>query len=411
MGRSGTSSVARMFHHSGYFVASEADTMQGDRANPHGYYENWRIYRANEQVLADLDGSWFDAPGESRQLSLEAEQTRCLARALAVLLDAAGRSPLVLKDPRIGMLMPLWWPLLAGVLHPVLVVRHPLEVALSLERRDCTAVPVGLAMWELHLTTLLGALAGERVTVIPYRRILEEADLAERLVGEASRELAPRLRQAVQPERAPSALDPGLRRNRMDATNGVRWLSVAQQRLWELLESLEPGAALVQAPGWATATSEATRMLASYERRRQRISQEMRERSERASQELAGLDQRMAEQDRRMAEQDRRLVEQDRRLVEQDRRLVEQDRRLVEQDRRLVERERQLHVASRLCAQRESELLAAIEDCGAAERRLRVAEHWLSQVQGSLSWRATEPLRALKRRLSSWFRPNAVRQR
>src|SRR6185437_8711240 len=166
-------------------------------------------------------------------------------------------------------------------------------------------------------------------------------------------------------------------------TNGVRWLSVAQQRLWELLESLEPGAALVQAPGWATATSEATRMLASYERRRQRISQEMRERSERASQELAGLDQRLAEQ----------------------------DRRLVEQDRRLVERERQLHVASRLCAQRESELLAAIEDCGAAERRLRVAEHWLSQVQGSLSWRATEPLRALKRRLSSWFRPNAVRQR
>jgi hypothetical protein len=191
------------------------------------------------------------------------------------------------------------------------------------------------------------------------------------------------LRQAVQPERAPSALDPGLRRNRMDATNGVRWLSVAQQRLWELLESLEPGAALVQAPGWATAASEATRMLASYERRRQRISQEMRERSERASQELAGLDQRMAEQDRRMAEQDRRLVE----------------------------RERQLHVASRLCAQRESELLAAQEGCGAAERRLRVAEHWLSQVQGSLSWRATEPLRALKRRLSSWFRPNAVRQR
>jgi hypothetical protein len=383
MGRSGTSSVARMFHHSGYFVASEADTMQGDQANPHGYYENWRIYRANEQVLAHLDGTWFDAPGESRQLSLEAEQTRCLARALAVLLDAAGPSPLVLKDPRIGMLMPLWWPLLAGVLHPVLVVRHPLEVALSLERRDCTAVPVGLAMWELHLTPLLGALAGERVTVIPYRRILEDADLAERLVGEASRELAPGLRRAVQPERAPSALDPGLRRNRMDATNGVRWLSATQQRLWELLDSLEPGAALVQAPRWATGASEATRMLASYERRRQRISQEMHERSERASQELAGLDQRLAEQDRRLAEQDRRLAE----------------------------RERQLRVASRLCAQRESELLAAQDGCRAAERRLRVAEHWLSQVQGSFSWRATEPLRALKRRLSTWFRPDAVRQR
>jgi len=376
MGRSGTSSVASMFHRSGYFVASEADTVRGDRANPHGYYENWRIYRANEQVLAHLGGTWFEAPGELRQLSLEAEQTRCLARELAVLLDAAGRAPLVLKDPRIGMLMPLWWPLLAGVLHPVLVVRHPLEVALSLEQRDCTAVPVGLALWELHLSALLGALDGERVTVVPYRRILEDADLAERLVGEASRELPPRLRHAVQPERAPSALDPGLRRNRTDATNGVRWLSVTQRRLWELLESLEPGAAPMQAPRWATAASEATRTLASYERRRQRISQEMRTRAERASQELAELDQRLAERDRRLAE-----------------------------------RERQLRVASRLCAQRESELLAAQERRRAAEQRLRMAEHWLSQVQGSFSWRATEPLRALKRRLSSWFRPDAVRQR
>jgi O-antigen biosynthesis protein len=375
MGRSGTSSVARMFHRSGYFVASEADTVQGDRANPHGYYENWQIYRANEQVLAHLDATWFDAPGESQQLSLGAEQTRGLARELAALLDAAGRSPLVLKDPRIGMLMPLWWPLLAGVLHPVLVVRHPLEVALSLEQRDCTALPVGLAMWELHLTTLLGALDGERVTVIPYRRILEDADLAERLVGEASRELASGLRQAVQPDQAPSALDPGLRRNRADASNGTRWLSVTQQRLWELLASLEPGTALMQAPRWATGVSEATRMLASYERRRQRISQEMRAGSERASQELAELDQRM-----------------------------------VEQDRRLVERERQLHVASRLCAQRQSELLAAQERRSVAEERLRVVEHWLSQVQGSFSWQATEPLRALKRRLSSSVRPDALRQ-
>jgi hypothetical protein len=191
------------------FVASEADTMHGDRANPHGYYENWRIYRANEQVLAHLDGTWFDTPNELQQLSLDAEQTRCLTRELAVLLDAAGRSPLVLKDPRIGMLMPLWWPLLAGVLHPVLVVRHPLEVALSLEQRDCTALPVGLAMWELHLVRLLGALDGERVTVIPYQRVLDDVDLAERLVGEASRELAPGLRQAVQPDQARSGLEPG----------------------------------------------------------------------------------------------------------------------------------------------------------------------------------------------------------
>jgi hypothetical protein len=153
-------------------------------------------------------------------------------------------------------------------------------------------------------------------------------------------------------------------------------LSDTQQRLWQLLDSLEPGTAVMQAHRWATDIGEATRMLASYERRRQRISQEMRARSERASQELAGLHHRMAER-----------------------------------ERELVERERQLHVASRRCARRESELLAAQERCSVAEERLRVADHWLSQVQGSFSWRATQPLRDLKRRLLASPRPDAVRKR
>lgn len=353
-----------MFHRSGYFVGSQVDLLEGDQANPTGYFENWRMFRANEQLLAQLDGTWFDAPDAVAQSSLDAAQTRVLAHTLDHLLEAAGRLPLVVKDPRIGILMHIWWPLLAGVLHPVLVVRHPLEIALSLERRDGSAIPVGLAMWELHLTRLLDALDGERVTVIPYRRVLEAPDLAARLVGEASAGLRPELREAVRPAEAGSALDPGLRRNRIDGTSDTGWLSTAQQRLWQQLDSLEPATMLLRTPTWARQESQTAPALARYESRRQRASLQLGARLERAAQDLAERDQRMAEQ-----------------------------------DRTLLEQERQLEVASARRAELESELRAARERHDASEQGRRVAEHWLHEIQGSRSWQATEPLRALKRRL------------
>jgi hypothetical protein len=358
-----------MFHRSGYFVGSQADLLEGDQANPTGYFENWRMFRANEQVLARFDGTWFDAPDAAAQGSLDPAQTRVLAETLDHLLEAAGRSPLVVKDPRIGMLLRIWWPLLAGVLHPVLVVRPPLEIALSLERRDGSAIPVGLAMWELHLTRLLDALDGERVTVIPYRRVLEAPDLAAQLVDEASAGLRPELREAVRPAEAGSALDPGLRRNRADGTGDTGWLSAAQQRLWRHLDSLEPATMLLRTPTWARQESETARALARYENRRQRASLHLGARVERAAQDLA-----------------------------------ERDQRIAEQERRLLERERQLEAAAARRAELESELRAERELRDASERDRRASEHWLREIQGSRSWRATEPLRAVKRLLSRYAR-------
>lgn len=369
MGRSGTSSVARMFHRSGYFVGSQTDLLEGDEANPTGYFENWRMFRANEQVLAQLDGTWFDAPDDREQISLDVAQTRVLAETLDHLLETAGNSPLVVKDPRIGILMHIWWPLLAGVLHPVLVVRHPLEIALSLQRRDGTAIPVALAMWELHLTRLLGRLDGERVTVVRYRRVLEAPDLAARLVGEASEGLHPELRHAVRPAEAGSALDAGLRRNRADGTSRAGWLNAAQQRLWQLLDSLEPGTVLMRTPTWAGQGSETARAMARYEKSRQRAFLQLGARLEQAAQDLA-----------------------------------ERERLLAEQERALVERERQVAAASMRRAELESELRALREPGAASEERARVAQHWLAEIQSSRSWRATEPLRILKRGLSRLVR-------
>jgi hypothetical protein len=373
MGRSGTSAVTRMFHGSGFFVGSQADLMEGDQSNPTGYFENWRVYHANELVLDRLDGSWFDTPPDAQQLSLNLECTPPLREILEELLCEAGEKPLAVKDPRIGMLMALWWPLLKGLLHPVMVVRHPLEVALSLERRDGTALPVGLAMWELHMTRLLNHLHGQRVTVLPYRRMVEEPRLADQLLAETSTELPAALRRAVQTRGVGDALRPELRRSRLDALNHVPWLSADQKRLWELLDSLPPGIAVLRARPSAREAGEQARALAGYEKRRQRAVFELRVRIERA-----GCD-----------------------LAERDRRLEEQKRELAEQGGALAEQFDQLEASARRIVALEAELDSAREECDAAKQRLRTAEHWLAVTTSSRSWRLTEPLRAARRLLRS----------
>jgi hypothetical protein len=379
MGRSGTSSVTRMFQRSGYVLGAKADLMAGDEANPRGYFENWRVYRANEQILAHLEGTWFDTPGESEQLSLELESVRPLREVLEQLLSTAGQSPLAVKDPRIGMLMPLWWPLLAGVLHPVMVVRHPLEIALSLERRDGTALPVGLAMWELHLTRLLDALDGQRVTVVPYGRTLQESHLAARLVGEASAELQPELRRAVRPAEAASALEPALRRSRQDSLTSTHWLNAGQERLWGLLDSLEPGTVLLGTPAWARQASDEARTLTRHEKRRQRTMLELGARVEQAGRDLA---------------------DRDRLLAEQNGALAEGARRLAAASTRSGALETQLTSARERNGALEAQLWSAREQYREAQQRLDMADHWLAEIQASRSWRATEPLRAFKR----WLR-------
>lgn len=135
--------------------------MPATRENPRGYWENLGVHEANEAVLGELDANWFDPPTRARIAAGEHLGGR-LRTALDLLIETAEPAPVVLKDPRIGLLLRLWGPVLEGRLHPVLVVRAPTEVAASLATRDGTPPALGLAGWEVHLTRVLDYLGGGR---------------------------------------------------------------------------------------------------------------------------------------------------------------------------------------------------------------------------------------------------------
>jgi hypothetical protein len=248
MSRSGTSAVTEMFHRAGFYVGEQDDLMAADESNPRGYFENLRIHDANERILAEAGGSWLEPPQTDRLLA-EGDQTiGHLQGLLQQMVREAANRPVVVKDPRIGVLLPVWKPASAGVLHPVVVVRDPVEVAMSVTRRDLTPIPVVIAAWEVHMTGLLAGLRDETVTVVPYAQLLEQPDLPGTVVRQASERLDPALRAAIDPARASGSQVPELRRNRASAEEPGTRLTSFQEDLWRYLAQLQAGTLKLQPP-------------------------------------------------------------------------------------------------------------------------------------------------------------------
>lgn len=257
MSRSGTSVVTEVFHRAGFHVGGAGELLAADAGNPRGYFENLRIHDENERILAESGGSWLEPPPPERLLANGKQTSGRLREILEQVREEASGAPIAVKDPRVGVLLPVWKPAFGGVLLPVVVVRHPVEIAMSLAKRDLTPIPVVIAAWEVHMTGLLGAFTGEPVTVVHYAQLLEQPELAVNLVAEVSEHLDPALRAAIDPTRAAEARDPELWRHRSHPEELGTRLTSFQAELWQFLSELPPGRTHLDPPDRLLSPSQA----------------------------------------------------------------------------------------------------------------------------------------------------------
>jgi hypothetical protein len=146
MHRSGTSMVALLLADCGLCLGHEHDLMPPGPDNPAGFGENLRFVELNERLLAALSGSW-DAVPEFDAGWLESHDVTLLHAEADQLVQAfAACEPWGWKDPRSSITFP-FWERVAGPLGIVVCVRDPLEVALSLQRRNGVSLDFGLALW------------------------------------------------------------------------------------------------------------------------------------------------------------------------------------------------------------------------------------------------------------------------
>jgi hypothetical protein len=206
MHRSGTSIAARILDVLGVDFGQVDQLMGPGPDNAQGYWENRHIKELDDELLAMLGGSWDQPPVLDRGWQHDTQLDAFRERAASILDGAFGRPderqiPYGWKDPRLSLLLP-FWRTVADVSHTVAVIRDPLEVAASLERRNGMGREHACLLW---IRYVLSAWRTDPAPVLVHQR-----DLVIDLPGSMTSlsdvlQLGPPDAQAV--EQASAALD------------------------------------------------------------------------------------------------------------------------------------------------------------------------------------------------------------
>jgi hypothetical protein len=154
MHRSGTSCVSRILNLMGASlgpVRGDADVKPGEEAHWESPTVNW----LNEDMLERSGGDWLRPPSELRSSS------RDVWRCRRALWEFGGASVAAIKDPRMLITYPVWERVRPD--HSIIAcLRHPGNVARSLERRDGITLAEGMDLWSAYNARLLDLTANGR---------------------------------------------------------------------------------------------------------------------------------------------------------------------------------------------------------------------------------------------------------
>ena len=149
MHRSGTSAVARLLSLAG--GALPVNLLGIGAGNETGHWEPQRIIDYNGGVLAAFDAQWDSPFGLGMSASRRTVLDNYIEGAQKLIREEyADQRLIVLKEPRISLLVDLWIAACEAEQYKckfVIMVRNPVEVAASLRRRNGMPFDQGLLLW------------------------------------------------------------------------------------------------------------------------------------------------------------------------------------------------------------------------------------------------------------------------
>lgn len=180
MHRSGTSAVTRVLSLLGATLPERL--MPKAEGNPVGYFEPMEIVSIHERLLASADTEWSDWGAFPQDWYRSGSRDAFLAELTEAVIRNYGDDGLFLvKDPRLLRFVPLWRDLLTGLrVRPaaVLPFRNPIEVALSLKRRDGFPQEHGFLLWLRHVLDAEFHSRDLTRAFVSYDRLLEQKRMA-----------------------------------------------------------------------------------------------------------------------------------------------------------------------------------------------------------------------------------------
>lgn len=177
MHRSGTSALAGVLSLAG---ADPGPSLipPADGINPKGFWEHREVVAIHEQLLGALGTAWHDDRPLPEKWWLRPEILAFRTQLIDVVRRDFAQSPIwILKDPRLCRLIPLWLELLKQLdIKPrfIICLRHPLEVAASLERRDGIQPERSCLLWLEHLVESEQWTRGHSRVLITFEQLLAD---------------------------------------------------------------------------------------------------------------------------------------------------------------------------------------------------------------------------------------------
>ncbi|HET9058733.1 MAG TPA: sulfotransferase [Acidimicrobiales bacterium] len=263
MHRSGTSAVAGFLAKAGLYAGEATELLAPAEDNPKGFFEREDVNALNDQLLAELGGAWDRPPKRELVERVAPQWQRRVEETINALAAQSGGTPLVIKDPRISLVLPAWLPALDAGFTVVLVDRNPVDVALSIRKRDQRPVSVALALWQLYWAEILDGLAGRRVIVVRYEDfIADPTTQGQALLAQLSEALP---EASLDAAAASGFVSSGMRHHQTAAGSDdeADVLTGSQAKLWRWLSDLPAGWAELSPPPGLQRQPEAALVAAS----------------------------------------------------------------------------------------------------------------------------------------------------
>lgn len=152
MHRSGTSALTGLLEICG--ATMPVTQFEPNQGNAKGFFEARPVADFNDRLLASHELSWHHW-ASTEPIETSSNRAAEIAEACEVLDAEFGNATCVaLKDPRICRLLPFWLEVLqkwGRQPRAIFALRHPLEVAQSLEVRNGFSIAQGLLLWTAYI--------------------------------------------------------------------------------------------------------------------------------------------------------------------------------------------------------------------------------------------------------------------
>jgi hypothetical protein len=175
MHRSGTSLVTAILSDLGGRLCREDDLLHGTERGQHvAYGESRSMVLFNESLLRAFGGDWAVPPVLEPGWWTSPRAGELARAAAGVFGRVHPHAGWLCKDPRLCLTLPFWQAWAIPRARAVLVVRHPDEVAASLERRDGIGAEHARSLWQLYMSSAVRACQELPTLVVSYDQLCRD---------------------------------------------------------------------------------------------------------------------------------------------------------------------------------------------------------------------------------------------